>query len=136
MNYEKLPDYETRTYIMQIRNDQLWPYTPHFRKVVAFAIEDLFKTKITSLGANAATMEQTLIFVDDKKNRWIMRVEESSLDEKLIRIFMYFPQSNSMTTIRGKVTLVEHLIDTDYLKENNLAIITEDINHLMGRDEE
>jgi hypothetical protein len=81
-------------------------------------------------------MEQTLMFVDDKKNRWIMRVEESSLDEKLIQIFMYFPQSNSMTTIRGKVTLVEHLIDTDYLKENNLAIITEDINHLMGRDEE
>lgn len=65
-----------------------------------------------------------------------MRVEKSSLDEKLIQISMYFPRSNSMIINRGNVTSVEHLIDTAYLKEKNLTIITEDMNHFMEHDEE
>ncbi len=37
MNYEKLPEYQAHSYIMSIPKDQLWPYTPHFRKFVGLA---------------------------------------------------------------------------------------------------
>ena len=135
MNYEGLPDYETSSYIMQVPCDQFWPYTPHFRKVVALAIEDLFKTRITSLGASPCTMAQALVFVDDQRNRWIVRVEESALDDKLVKIHMHFPRSNSLTVAFGQRVPAEQLIDTAFLKEKNLAIVTEDIQPLMGRAE-
>ena len=135
MKYEALLDYQSRSDIMQVPCDQFWPYSPHFKKIVALAIEYLFKTKVTGLGTCSVVINQTLVFVDDVGNRWIMRVEESLQDDKLIRILMYFPRSNSPLYDRHGIqrTPVEHLIDTDFLKENNLGIITEDLSDLLGR---
>lgn len=136
MNYEELPEYKARSYIMQIPADHFWPYTPHFRKVVALIIEDLFTTTITSLGASACTMEQSLSFVDKHRNRFHMAVTTSASDKNLIRIEMFFPRSNTDTISHGKRTPIAHLADSAYLKEKKLGIITEDLNYLLGRSEE
>jgi hypothetical protein len=135
MNYEELPEYRGGSFIMQIPSDHYWPYTPHFRKLMALVIEDLFTTTITSLCTSACEMEQSLAFVDNHKNRWHVTVRSASSDENMIRIEMYFPRSNTETISHGKPTRIEHLIDSAYLKENNLAIITEDLNYLLGRAE-
>ena len=127
MNYETLPEYETSTYIMQVPSDQFWPYTPHFRKFMTLAIGELFKTKITSLSASPCTIQQTLIFLDDQKNRWLMRMEESACDPALNQIFMYFPRSNTPIISSGKRNSDTQLLDNSYLKENNLGILVENI---------
>jgi hypothetical protein len=135
MNYEEMPEYRGGSFIMQIPADHYWPYTPHFRKVMALVIEDLFTTTIISLCTSACEMEQSLAFVDKHKNRWHVTVRSASSDENMIRIEMYFPRSNTETISHGKRTRIEALIDSAYLKENNLAIITEDLNCLLGRAE-
>lgn len=136
MNYEELPEYKARSYLMQIPADHFWPYTPHFRKVMALVIENLFKTTIISLGSSACRMEQSLTFVDQQKNRWHVTVVSSASDKNMIRIEMYFPRSNTDTISCGQRTRVDHLTDSAYLKENKLAIIVEDLNYLLGRSEE
>lgn len=127
MNYEVLPEYQAPSYIMQVSSDQLWPYTPHFRAFMTLAISELFKTNITSLGFSAVTIEQTLVFVDDMKNRWVMRIKESTLNKDLNQIYMYFPRSNTSIVVKGFKQSVEQLVDTDHLTQNNLGIITENI---------
>ena len=100
MNYEALSEYKDKSYIMHISRDQFWPYTPHFRKVMALVIETLFQTTIVSMGTNACTMEQTLIWVGDRVNRWIMYIEQGTSDEHLIRLLMSFPTSNTDIIIK------------------------------------
>lgn len=136
MCYEELPEYKGSSYIMQIPADHFWPYTPHFRKVVALTIENLFTTTITSLGTSACTMEQSLSFVDKHRNRFHMAVTTSASDKNLIRIEIFFPRSNTDTISCGKRTPIAHLADSSYLKEKKLGIITEDINYLLGRAEQ
>ena len=100
MNYETLPEYQASTYIMHVPLDQHWPYTSHFRKVLALSISDLFKTKITALGSHSVSTCQLLIFMDDHLNRWavlLVHMEDSASDTKLNRRFMYFPRSKTPT---------------------------------------
>jgi hypothetical protein len=127
MNYETLPEYKTHNYIMSVPKDQLWPYTPHFRKFLGLAIQELFQTQIAYLSFSAATIEQTVIYVDDHKNRWVMGVQESSADPTLNQIIMYFPLSNTQLGCSSKIISIEHLLDMDYLIKNGLGLKTEDV---------
>lgn len=128
MNYDTHPEYVTKTFIMQLPIDQFWPYTPHFRKFMTLAIGELFKTKINYLATSPCTMQQTLIFLDDQKNRWLMRVEESACDPAFNQIIMYFPRSDTpMVPPGGKRRSTAQLLDNAFLKENNLGIIVEAI---------
>ncbi len=86
-----------------------------------------FQTKIASMGFSAVTMAQSLIFVDNHKNRWIMRMEESEFDTTMNQIIMYFPLSNTPLACKAETTPIEHLIDTTYLREKGLGIITTDV---------
>jgi hypothetical protein len=128
MNYEAHPEYQTHTFIARVPKDQLWPYTPHFRRFVGLAIQELFQTKLTSLGFSAVTMEQTLVFVDDHRNRWIVRMEGSDLEPATNQIVVYFPQSDTpLCGCTGRATPVEHLIDTTSLREAGKGLKTEDV---------
>jgi hypothetical protein len=69
MNYETLPEYQEHFFIMQVPQDQYWPYTPHFRKFMCLAIQVLFQTKITSMEFSPVTVQKTIGLVDDHKNR-------------------------------------------------------------------
>jgi hypothetical protein len=124
MNFEMLSEYKTRVYIMRFQKDQYWPYTPHFRKFMGLAIQELFKTELRSLGMDYISEEQTLVFVDTGKNRWIMRIESSDVDSEMNKIFMYFPLSNTSLGHMGKPSLIENLIDNTKMEEKSLGIIT------------
>ena len=98
MNYQSLPEYLNMQHaIMRVQKDQFWPYTPHFRKIVAAAIQLVFKTKIVALSASLIPTEQILVFIDEHSNRWTVTVEESVLDTDYNRIYIYFPRSNTPT---------------------------------------
>jgi hypothetical protein len=123
MNYEMLPEYQTNVYIIPIQKDQFWPYTPHFRKFMALAIQELFKTKISHFAMSAIAIEQTLVFIDTAKNRWIVRVENSTADHN--KISMYFPLSDTILGVVGKATPLEFLTDSAMMKDANLGIMIE-----------
>ncbi len=140
MNYESQPEYKKHSVIMQVPSDQLWPYTPHFRKFVALAIQELFKTKITSIAHSPVTMEQSIIYVDDCKNRWIMRMEEYEYNDEssgsssgcsMNQIIMYFPLSNTPLASQGKTTPIEHLIDPTFWRDNGLGMITTEVGNFL-----
>ena len=132
MNYEMLPEYQASSYIMKIPGDQFWPFTPYFRKVAALVIQDLFKTEVTSLSSSVVTMSQTLVFVDKGANRWVMTIGESSCDcSTMYQMYMYFPRSNTLkaTGCCTRTTPIEQLIDSYYLKDNGIGLVTVDINN-------
>lgn len=134
MDYEALPEYKMKSYIMQVPSDQLWVYTPHFRKFMALAISELFKTKITLMSFSSSTIEQTLLFVNDQKKRWIMQLEPSDSDPHVNKIFMYFPQPNTPLATTCHNTPLEHLVDATYLREKSRGIITEDVERWHAAD--
>lgn len=129
MNYEALPEYLNAQHtIMEVSRDQFWPYTPFFRKSVSLAIQEVFKTRITSLGTNSVAIAQTLIFVDEHSNRWIMTVGESPLDPDMNRIYMHFPRGNTPIFIVGIQTPIKKLNDPA-LANGGIAILTSDTSH-------
>lgn len=129
MNYEALPEYLNMQHtIMKVPHDQFWPYTPHFRKSVSLAIQEVFKTRITSLSTNSVTIAQSLIFVDKHGYRWIMTVEECPLDPDMNRIYMHFPRSNTSVSIVGVQVPIKQLNDPA-LTNREIAIITSDVSH-------
>lgn len=102
MNYEALPDYQNRQQaVMTVPHDQFWPYTPFFRKIVALVIQDLFKTKIMSMGTDPVSKDQSLVFVDEHANRWSLLIEECPQDKQLNRISMFFPRANTPFQLIG-----------------------------------
>jgi len=115
MSYETLPEYQASIYIMRVSGgggsgggeDQFWPFTPIFKKIVALAIQYLFKTEIILLSDSVVTMSQTIVFVDRNAYRWIMTVGE----EAPSKISMYFPRSNTSLNNSGYRSVpVEELI--------------------------
>ena len=112
MNYEDLPDYLNAQHIvMEVPKDRFWPYTPHFRKCVSLTLQGLFKAKIVSFGTSPVTMVQTLVFVDDHSNRWIMTLEKSPLNPELNLIYVHFPRSNTPVCKCGNSTQLKALND-------------------------
>ena len=112
MNYEDSSDYlNAQLTVMEVPKDQHWPYTPHIRKCVSLTLEALFKTKISSFGTSPVTMDQTLVFVDDHSNRWIMALVESPRDPDSNLIYMHFPRSNTPTCQCGINTPLKALND-------------------------
>ena len=123
MSYEGLPDYQNaQQTIMEVSKDQLWPFSPHFRKCVSLTLQELFKTKIVSFGMCPVTMDQTLVFVDDHSNRWIMSLMESPHDPELNLIYMHFPRSNTPVCKCGHITQLKTLNDPA-LSSSGLALI-------------
>ena len=112
MSYESSPDYlNAQPTIMAVPNDQMWPYSPHFRKCVSLTLQKLFKTKIVSFCMSLVTMDQTLVFVDEQKNRWIMSTMESPDDPALNLIYMHFPRSNTPVFKSGLTCQLKALRD-------------------------
>lgn len=137
MNYEMLPEYQASSYIMKVPGDQFWPFTPYFRKIAALVIQYLFKTEINALSSSEATMDQTLLYVDKGANRWIMTIGESSCDcsTTMYSIYMYFPRSNTpkATSCSTQTTPIEQLIDSSYLKDHGIEILTQDISNWTAK---
>ena len=128
MNYEALPEYQNMQHtVMTVPRDQFWPYTPFFRKMVALAIQDLFKTKITSLSTNSVDITQLLIYVDKHANRWIMTVEECPPDECLLKISIFFPRANTNIAVVGRPTPMNEIKDPAF-GSSGLAILTMDVS--------
>ena len=112
MGYEGLPDYlNAQQPVIQVPKDQLWPYSPHFRKCVSLTLQELFKTKIVSLGMSPVTMDQTLVFVDDLSNRWIMTLVESPHDPESNLLYIHFPRSNTPVCKCGLTSQLKTLND-------------------------
>ena len=102
MDYELLEEYRNEQHtIMQVEQGQFWPYAPHFRKVLALVIQDMFKTKITGLSASPVTMDQTVVFVDENNNRWVVTVENCVLNPEMNKIQIQFPRSKTPVSTAG-----------------------------------
>ena len=112
MNYEDSSEYvNAQLSVMEVPNDQHWPFTPHFRKCVCMTIQELFKVKIISVGINPVDMDQCLIFVDDHHNRWVMSLVESPHNPESNVIYMRFPRSNTPTCTRATIMPSKSLND-------------------------
>jgi len=124
MNYESLPDYlNAQPTIMAVPKEQMWPYSPHFRKCVSLTLQTLFKTKIVSFCMSPVSMDQTLVFVDEQKNRWIMSTMESPDDPALNLIYMHFPRRN--TPICGH-TLQAKALSDPFLSSSGMGLVVTD----------
>jgi hypothetical protein len=129
MNYESLPEYQNAQHsVMTVPQDQFWSYTPHFKKIVALAIQDMFKTKIATLGVSTVSIEQTFVFVDEHTNRWVMTLTESPLDPCLNQISIFFPRSNTPIIVQGIQTPIKQVNDPAFAK-SNLALAVSDVAH-------
>ena len=93
MNYEKAADYFNGVNeIMEVSEDDLYIYTPHFKKILGLTISKLFKTKITMLSSPGDVKNNySLYFVDDHKNRWNVSAQQSESDPLKVRICARFP---------------------------------------------
>ncbi len=129
MNYEALPEYQNVQHsVMSVARDEFWPYTPYFRKIVALTIQDLFKTRITTVGINPVSMEQTLFFVDEHANRWLMTVTESPLDPSLNQISIYCPRADTPISVQGVPIPLKQMNDPAFGK-SNMAMVVSDVSH-------
>ena len=112
MDYESLDEYKNEQHtIMQVEQGQFWPYAPHFRKVMALVIQDMFKTKITGLSASPVTMDQTVVFVDENNNRWVVTVENCALNPEMNKIQIQFPRSKTPVSTAGSAISSKQLND-------------------------
>ena len=124
MNYESLPDYlDAQPTVMAVPKEQMWPYSPHFRKCVSLTLQTLFKTKIVSFCMSPVNMDQTLVFVDEQKNRWIMSTMESPDDPALNLIYMHFPRRN--TPVCGH-TLQAKALSDPFLSSSGMGLVVTD----------
>jgi hypothetical protein len=124
MSYEESPEYQnTQQTIMEVPKDQLWPFSPYFRKCVFMTLKELFKSKIVSFSMSPVTMDQTLVFVDDRNNRWIMSIVESPNDPKLNLIYMHFPRSNTPICKCGNTTQLKSLNDPAFASSGQGLIV-------------
>lgn len=129
MNYEALPEYQNVQHsVMSVARNEFWPYTPYFRKIVALTIQDLFKTKIISAGFNPVSMEQTMFFVDEHNNRWLMTVTECPSDPCLNQISIFCPRANTPTSVQGVSLCFKKLNDPAFAK-TGMALIVCDVAH-------
>jgi hypothetical protein len=129
MNYEALPEYQNVQHcVMRVARDEFWPYSPHFRKAVALTIQELFKTKISSLVISPVSVEQMLVFVDEHGNRWIMILTECETDSCLNQISIFFPRANTHVCVQGVLMCLKQLNDPAFGK-GNLALIVSDVAH-------
>lgn len=130
MDYEADAEYRnTQITVMRVNMGEFWIYAPHFRKCMALALQTLFKTKMSMLSSSQASMEQVCVFVDEKKFRWIMVVEEDALNAGINRVYMYLP--------RGNTPIVELVKDAKLYTDEAQAmkpvlLMTTDITHWTG----
>ena len=131
MNYEALPEYQNAQHsVMKVPLNQFWPYTPHFRKIAALAIQDLFKTTIIAVAISPVSIEQMLVFVDDHTNRWIMTVTQSPSDPHLNQISIFCPRANTPICVQGFPTNLKHLNDPAFaLGMSKTALVVSDVAH-------
>jgi hypothetical protein len=127
MNYESLPEYQNVQHcVMRVGRDEFWPYSPHFRKAAALTIQELFKTRIACVGFNPVSMDQTLFFVDEHGNRWLMKVTECETDSCLNRISIFCPRSNTPISIQGVQVPFKQVNDPAFGK-SNMAMVVSDV---------
>ena len=113
MNYERDPDYlSERVCIMPIQEDQYWHHSTQFKKTIAQAIQDLFKTKIVGVSLNFVRMDPLMYFVDEESNRWGMEVENSKL-------YAYFPRFK--TRVNHSIVYNKILSSPDF-EEPSIAV--------------
>jgi hypothetical protein len=79
-----------KAFVMSVK-DQLWAYTPHFRKAIASALRVLFQTKIVGMGMCPVDVDQNVIFVDDTDRRWVFAMEEARG-----ALYAFYPQPNTI----------------------------------------
>ncbi len=93
MNYEKAADYfNGLNEIMEVSEDDLYIYAPHFKKTLGLTISKLFKTKITMLSSPGDVKNNySLYLIDDHKNRWNVSAQQSESDPLKVRICARFP---------------------------------------------
>ena len=99
MNPESIPDYHNAFHkIMEVQKDDYWVHSPQFRKVLALAISNVFKTEITMLSPPCLPyIYYTMVFVDEYKNRWIISLQESASDPNKLSICARLPRSSTKT---------------------------------------
>lgn len=128
MDYESLDEYKNEQHtIMQVEQSQFWPYAPHFKKVMALVIQDMFKTKITGLSTSPVTMESTIVFLDENKNRWVVIVEHSVLNPEMNTIQIQFPRSKTPVSMIGNSISSKQLHDP-IVSLSGLALFAHNIN--------
>ena len=97
MNYKSVPDYHTEwNFIMAVESDDLWVHTPHFRKAVALALGELFKTKIAMFSPpNTVDIEHSVMFIDAHFNRWGVSLLRYESQPEAFRVCARFPHSDT-----------------------------------------
>jgi hypothetical protein len=89
-----------KAFVMLVK-DQLWAYTPHFRRAIASALQILFKTQIVGMAMCPVSVDQSVIFVDDTDRRWVFAVEAGGA------MYAFFPRPNTITLVINTLTAEE-----------------------------
>ena len=92
-----------KAFVMSAK-DQLWAYTPHFRKAIASALQVLFQTKIVGMGMCPVDVDQNVIFVDDTDRRGVFAMEAGGA------LYAFYPQPDT-SVLNMKTLSAEELND-------------------------
>jgi hypothetical protein len=126
MNYADTPEYyNSQPEIMLVKQDDFWVHTPQFRKVMALAIGELFKTKVTMFSAPATVgCSVAMLFIDVHFNRWLVSISESAAGQ--IRVYMRFPIAN--TKVSHAVVVEEGQMCSPTFNASDSCMMVQDAN--------
>ena len=114
MNYTNTPEYlNSWNEIMMIHpDDDLWVHTPHFKKIIGLAINELFQTNIEMFSPPCQLdLFYSMVFVDANFNGWIVSVMQSEVDSEKVRICARLPRYNMKVTT--SYNLISHATENE-----------------------
>jgi hypothetical protein len=137
MNYKIAPDYHTEwNFIMAVEPNDLWVHSPQFRKAMALAIGELFKTKITMFGPqNTVDINYSMMFIDAHFNRWGVSISRSVGQPEAPlcgRVCARFPLSD--TKVHPFTTIQEKEMSDPAFNNSKIHILVQDTTDLWRAD--
>jgi hypothetical protein len=130
MNYKIAPDYHTEwNFIMAVEPDDLWVHSPQFRRAMAMAIGELFKTKITMFAPqNTVDINYSVLFIDAHFNRWGVSLSRSVGQPEAFRVCARFPLSD--TKVQHSTTMKEEDISDPAFNNSRNHVLAQDTTDL------
>jgi hypothetical protein len=94
-DYENSPEYRVASHrLLSVKPEEdLWVYSPYFKKIMAFAIGQLFNTRITGISTSSSFETwQTAVFVNADRVRWTVAMQPEG---EAMHISLMYPISDT-----------------------------------------
>jgi hypothetical protein len=127
LNYEGDPEYrQGLTEIMQLRQEDYWVYTPHFKRILGLSIGELFKTKITMITPRSdVDIFHEAILVDTHYNKWVVYITHKKSDPSIIHVALKFPRTGTKTHF-ASISYVSNMDKPETEKSTSTVFIVHD----------